>query len=457
MGYYFLKRLFLFVPVLLVLALLSFWLTRNTPGDPVLRSLSKEGLRMGNDPLSGPEVYIRKWQELGLNRPIFYCAVFAPHEPDSLFAIPFPQDKEWVQDLSAATGNPECWQALYFSLLSAERQMFQMPSDSSRTLILTRLRELRSEPPQQVGDAIIRLKAQFPAYPLNQIALPAGMEQPGWYSLMPRFRWYGSNNAFHEWLKRVVRMDLGLSYRDGRPVASHLPTALLWTFLVNFLSLLLALVVSIPAGVYSARAYGSSGERLLNGLLFILYSIPAFWLATLLLVFFASGTFLDWFPAGGIADIRSQDNWPWYRKLADWSWHLVLPTFAYAYSAFAFLTGQVRNAMLENIQADFIRTARAKGLPEKIVIWKHALRNSLLPLITLVAQIIPGLVGGSIILETIFSIPGMGLLTWQAVSMRDYPVLIAVFMLSGLLTLTGVLVADFLYRIADPRIRLEKS
>lgn len=455
MGFYFLKRFLLFVPVLLVLALVSFWLTRNTPGDPVLRALSKEGIRLGNDPLSGPEVYIRKWKELGLNQPIFYFGVFAPHEPDSLFAIPFPQDKEWVQDLSAASGNSEQWQSFYFSLLAAERQVFLMPPDSSRTRILTRLREMRSESPEQVKAGIVLLQREFSRPELSRIALPVESEQAVLPAFLPRFHWYGSQNAFHQWLMQILRLDLGFSYRDGRPVISHLPNALLWTFLVNFLSLILALVVSIPAGVYAARSYGSAGERLLNGLLFILYSIPAFWLATLLLVFFAAGTFLDWFPAGGIADIRHQENWPWYRKLSDWAWHLVLPTFAYAYSAFAFLTSQVRNAMLENIQADFIRTARAKGLAEKKVIWKHALRNSLLPLITLIAQIIPGLVGGSIILETIFSIPGMGLLTWQAVSMRDYPVLIAVFMLSGLLTLTGVLVADFLYRLADPRIRLE--
>jgi peptide/nickel transport system permease protein len=166
---------------------------------------------------------------------------------------------------------------------------------------------------------------------------------------------------------------------------------------------------------------------------------------------------LDILPAGGISDIRSSEAWPWYRRLLDISRHLILPTFAYAYGSFAYLSGQIRNSMIENLQSDFVRTGRAKGLSESVLAWKHAFRNSLLPLITISGQILPGLIGGSVILETIFSIPGMGLLAWQALNYRDYPLMIALFMLSGLLTLVGLLLSDMLYPLADPRIRFDTN
>lgn len=457
MGYYLIKRLLLALPVLAVIALLSFWLTRHTPGDPVLRALSQEGVRMGNDPMSGPDAYLRKWKELELDKPIFYFALSRADEIDSLFTIPFSQDKNWIESIAHKSQQPEAALAFYRSLQQTELDLFLNVNDSNRTALLSFFRELRDEDMQLLSDKIKQASIEYPGYGMEDWQIPDLNPAYSWNQYLPKICWYGSNNLFHQWLIRIFQFDFGISFRDGRPVASKLPEALGWTVIVNFLSLLLAFAVSIPAGVYAALKYGSPGERILNGFLFVLYSLPSFWVATLLLLFFASGIVFDILPAGGIADIRSNENWSVFRKLTDIAWHLILPTFAYAYGAFAFLSGQVRNAMLDSLSTDFVRTARAKGVSEKWVVWKHAFRNSLLPLITLVAQIVPGLISGSIILETIFTIPGMGLLTWQALSYRDYPVVIAVFMLSGIMTLIGVLISDLLYHWADPRIRLDKK
>jgi peptide/nickel transport system permease protein len=150
------------------------------------------------------------------------------------------------------------------------------------------------------------------------------------------------------------------------------------------------------------------------------------------------------------------ENWTWWPQLKDQIWHLVLPVACMSYYTMAVLSRYMRAGMLEAIRQDFVRTARAKGLSERLVVYRHALRNSLIPLITLMSDLLPSLIGGSIVIETLFSIPGMGLLSSEAVLNRDYPLLMGIFTLSALLTLVGILISDFLYTLADPRIAYGK-
>lgn len=457
MRYYFIRRLLLAIPGLMALALFSFWLTLNMPGDPVLTALNQEGTRLGEDPFNGPVHYTAKWKELHLNHPVFYFSLLRGDEVDSLFDVPFASDKAWVSNLSSKSGLPEKVMQFYRNLSALEYELFQQESDSTRNALLTGLRNLRDEPISQLNPQLIFLQNTFNYPALGALRFPGEDSWDKTRVYVPQLVWYGSDNLFHHWLVGIILGNWGNSYRDGRPVLDKLPEAMKWTVLVNGLSLILAFGVSIPAGVYAARRYGSLGERSLNAIWFVLYSLPSFWVATLLILFFSSGLVLDILPAGGISDIRSSEAWPWYRRLLDISRHLILPTFAYAYGSFAYLSGQIRNSMIENLQSDFVRTGRAKGLSESFLAWKHAFRNSLLPLITISGQILPGLIGGSVILETIFSIPGMGLLAWQALNYRDYPLMIALFMLSGLLTLVGLLLSDMLYPLADPRIRFDTN
>jgi peptide/nickel transport system permease protein len=189
--------------------------------------------------------------------------------------------------------------------------------------------------------------------------------------------------------------------------------------------------------------------------LFALYSLPNFWIATLAIVYLGGGDFWDVFPVYGLQSIGA-DGWPWWQRVQDQIWHLILPITCMTYYTFAVLSRYMRAGMLEVIRQDFIRTARAKGLSERVVIYRHALRNSLIPIVTLMADLLPALIGGSIVIETIFTIPGMGQLSFESVLNRDYPLIMAVFTLSALLTLVGILLADFLYTLVDPRIAYEK-
>lgn len=245
--------------------------------------------------------------------------------------------------------------------------------------------------------------------------------------------------------------DFGMSFMDNRPVFDKMLERVPITLTMNILAIILAYVIAVPLGVYSATHPGSSLDRLSTFVLFALYSLPVFWVGTLAVTFLANPEFISWFPSGGL-QTPGAAGWSVGQQVADYAWHLVLPMVVYVYADFAFISRQMRSSMLEVIRMDYVRTARAKGLDNRTVVFKHALRNALIPLITILAAVLPRLIGGSVIVETIFSIPGMGELSYKALIGRDYPMIMAVFTISATLTLLGMLVSDILYSVVDPRI-----
>jgi peptide/nickel transport system permease protein len=264
----------------------------------------------------------------------------------------------------------------------------------------------------------------------------------------PLYVQYGS------WLRRVITFDFGNSYKDHRPVMDKIAERLPITIELNLISIFLVYLIAIPIGVYSAVKQGTFIDRITTVFLFILYSLPSFWVAVLLIMFLGGGDFFDWFPIYGILS-PGMEGAHWISRLGDHLWHLVLPVFCLTYGSLAALSRYQRAGMLEVIQQDYIRTARAKGLPEKIVVFKHAMRNSVIPIITLMGSLLPGMFGGSVIIENIFSIPGMGQLGFEAVLSRDYPVVLAIATIAAFLTLIGILISDLLYVWVDPRITYE--
>ncbi len=260
--------------------------------------------------------------------------------------------------------------------------------------------------------------------------------------------------GYLSWLGNVFRLDFGVSRKDGRPVLQRIAESLPITLSLNLISIVLVYLISIPWGVVSAVRKDSLFDRLSSLVLFIMYSLPSFWIGLLLILYLGSGEYLNLFPLGGIMS-RWADGLPFPQKLANILWHLVLPVTTLTYGSFAFLARYTRANMLEVIGQQYITTARAKGLSEGRVMFVHAFKNSLIPLVTLMAALLPGLLGGSVIVESIFSIPGMGLLAFDSILTRDIPVIMAIASFSALLTLVGILTADILYAVVDPRIRLE--
>ena len=267
---------------------------------------------------------------------------------------------------------------------------------------------------------------------------------------------YGLDQPWHvqyiKWLGNMVALDFGRSFAaDNRPVLDKISERIPITILINILSMILIFSVSIPIGVFSAVKQDSLFDRVSSLIVFIGFAVPTFWLALLLMILF--GVKLDWLPISGFRSLNYSYLTP-LGQILDISKHLVLPIFVSAFGGLAGMSRYMRSNMLEVIRQDYITTARAKGLDERTVIFKHALRNALLPLITILGLSVPGLIGGSVIFETIFAIPGMGQLFYQSVMMRDYPTIMGILVIGAALTLFGNLLADLLYSWADPRIRV---
>jgi peptide/nickel transport system permease protein len=260
------------------------------------------------------------------------------------------------------------------------------------------------------------------------------------------------HQQYWSWVKKLAVLDLGKSFSsDHRPVADKILERLPITILLNILSMLLILLIAIPIGILSAVHQDSPFDKITSVFVFVGFAIPTFWLALLLMIFF--GVNLSWLPISGIRSLN-YEYLPAGAAFWDLIKHLILPVLLSAFGGLAGLSRYMRSNMLEVIRQDYIMTARAKGLSERVVIYKHALRNALLPVITILGLSIPGLIGGSVIFETIFAIPGMGQLFYMSVMARDYPVVMGILFIGAALTLLGNLIADVSYAVADPRIRV---
>ena len=271
-------------------------------------------------------------------------------------------------------------------------------------------------------------------------------------------RLYGLDRPIHiqyiHWVKRVATLDFGDSFIDGRRVLDKIRTRIPITLIISLLSLILIFSVALPIGVLSATRPYSLFDKSATIFVFIGFATPTFWLALMLMLLF--GVILGWLPISGYQSlITSGMSFP--ERLLDWGHHLILPVFVSAFAGLAGLSRYTRAEMVEVIRQDYIRTARAKGLDETKVIYKHALRNALIPIITILGLSVPGLIGGSVIFEQIFAIDGMGRLFFQSVMSRDYPTIMGITVLGTILTLIGNMLADISYAIANPTVRLHRT
>lgn len=269
--------------------------------------------------------------------------------------------------------------------------------------------------------------------------------------------YYGLDKPLHvqylQWLGRMATLDFGRSFsRDGRQVWDKIAERIPVTLGINVLSLALILLVAVPVGVYSAVRKDSWFDRVSTVTVFTGYAVPAFWLALLLMILF--GVRLGWLPISGLVSLE-HESMTLAGKVWDRTRHLLLPVFVSAFTGVAGFSRYMRSNMLEVIRQDYIASAKAKGLPERKVVFRHALRNALLPVITILGLSVPGLLGGSVIFESIFAIPGLGQLFYQGVMSRDYPLVMGSLVIGAFLTLFGNLLADVGYALADPRIKTE--
>lgn len=297
---------------------------------------------------------------------------------------------------------------------------------------------------------IISLAPGDPVELIHGDALSSRISPEAYHEML---RLYGLDQPIHVryfiWLKRLMTLDFGDSFLDHRPVIAKILERLPATLLLNVLSLIISLLVAVPLGLYSAVRQNSLFDKINGTILYVLYSLPEFWIALLLIILF--GVKLQILPFYGI-ESTDANQLGFFAHLWDRILHLILPTFCLTYGSLAFLSRFVRGSTLEVIHQDYVRTAWAKGLDERSIVYKHVFKNTLIPMLTLLGMLLPTLISGSVILEYIFSWPGIGALFFDAVLSRDYPTIMGLSFISAVLVLISTLLADILYAWADPRI-----
>ena len=486
---YTIKRILTFIPMLIAISLLAFVISINAPGDPVERLSKAAGNEGGAEQQSGASKKIKQElrKKLGLDLPIFYLSITDLASSDTLYKVEDKYHKTSLEHLTHKSGNWPLVADYYNELLNIQKihQTINAKEiyNSNNSTSLNEINEIINQVGFDIGslletsnDELIELKLfkidkailkysflspilnSFEAVKkLNIDLLNSSLK---WKTFIPSFSWYGSKNQYHLWLfgngkdrKGLIRGDFGISYIDSQPISTKIWQKIGISFSLSLISIFIAYLISIPVGIYSAYKKDSAVDKGFSLVLFILYSMPSFFVATLLLLQFANPDNLAWFPVSGIQDPTVFDpDWSFWAKIKHRMPYLILPIITYTYGSFAFLSRIMRVGMIDIVSQDYIRTARAKGLGEGKVILKHALRNSLLPVITVFAAIFPMAIGGSIIIEVIFSIPGMGVEIYNSILNYDYPMIITVFTISGFLTMIGYLVSDLLYALVDPRI-----
>lgn len=486
---YILKRILTFIPMLIAISLLSFVISINAPGDPIERLAKAAGNEGTAEQQSDASKKVKEElrRKLGLDLPIFYFSITDLAQSDTLYKV---QDKYQKANLKALIHKSGNWQVVadyYNSILKCQKIGQKISADTLQpkdsSINQNELTEANNQVGFEIGslletadfeiieskldklDQLVQKNQNLqelsePLKLVNQHKERLITQRTIWKTYVPSIQWYGAQNQYHQWLfgngtdrKGLFRGDFGISYIDGQPIATKIWSKVGISFGLTLISIILAYLVSVPIGIYSAYKKDTAADKSISLVLFILYSMPSFFVGTLLLLQFANPDNLSWFPVSGIQDPTIFDaNWSFWQKLTHRTPYLILPIITYTYGSFAFISRIMRVGMIDVVSQDFIRTARAKGLSEKTVILKHALRNSLLPIITIFASIFPLAIGGSIIIEVIFSIPGMGVEIYNSILNYDYPMIITVFTLTGFLTMIGYLVADLLYAVVDPRI-----
>ena len=491
MRRYIIRRILLFIPTFLVITLISFIILVNAPGNPVERMMtaSQSSGDISIQSVTQQEQRNYWTHRLGLDLPVFYFNIHSLAEPDTLFKIADKSERAVLSTLLTSYGNWNEIQRYYSSELNVENSLRQLScseltdqriscDEFNRDLTMTRFEtaSLKFSSQQQVIQSkITTIKLFFEKYGFkNSVEKTIDSLQENFKMIVAHSsRWknylpvcsFHLNNQYHRWLfgdgrqnKGLLRGDFGMSYLTNQPVSSMIKEKIGWSLFFTLIAVFFAYVISIPIAINAAAKKNSRFDRISSLMLFMLYSLPTFWVATLLLMTFSNTDALNLLPASGVKPVTGYPaDAGFVEKIKISLPYLILPAICYTYSSLAFLSRTLRVSMLEILSRDFIRTARAKGLSEKTVLWKHALKNSLLPIITVFANIFPLMIGGSVILESIFTIPGMGSAIYNSIEAQDYPMIVAVFTWTGILTMTGYLLSDVLYALVDPRISFSKS
>ncbi len=473
------RKLTNFILSLAFIVLAGFIIVVNAPGNPVQTILHNSGENSNASATALTQQQLS--HRLGLDLPSFYFSIHALAEPDTFYRIYPESERETLQRLYRQYGNWNTVSDYYKNLkffqqeviahrLKNNEQQFDKIEKCLAALLNFKGSETGYDASILNGDDFKQVTA---ARSNDDILSNAYQEllhswqklkqcEPNWRNYIPVIS-FDAKNRFQQWMfgneysNGVLKGDFGISYTTQQPVWYELLPKIKWSLFITFTALLISVLIAFPLGVFVVKHPQSFLNRVLQVYYNLAFAAPVFWVATLLLFLFANQSFLRIFPAYGVQPLLGFDDENMLSKIFITAWHLVLPLICYSYSSIALLAYTLQHSLSDVMKQDFIRTAFSKGLSLKQVINRHALRNAILPLVTLISNFFPAAIAGSVIIENIFSIPGMGNAIVNSVYTQNYPVLVAILILTGFFTLAGYLLADLVYRMIDPRIKFNNG
>lgn len=458
-------RSLMIIPTLLIVSIVAFLLSVSTPGDEVSQALALEGVTLDDDRISVNNYnrqYAQKAKQLDKDQPLFYATLQPRH---------FPSHEEWnnvnaydrndIKKLINSNISLENASTYISAIGQFENKYFEtkdtltagLKTDWKQTLFLLR----KPEQLAPIRKQLIYLANEYQDTPLIEditemiTQIPMDGEKVLWH--VPSLSWHGKDNQYHSWISSFIMGDYGLSILDAQPVFTKIWSAIKWTTLLIIMSLVFSLLIAVPLSILSAYYANSRIDRWISGVSLAVYSIPVFWMATLLIIYFTTDTYSKWldiFPSP--ASFYSESKTGVFGLLGKYFVRLILPVICISLKDIAYLTRVIRADLIKESTKDYATTLKAKGVNKWNAMWKHILPNSLISTITVIISNIPLALAGTLIIEVIFNIPGMGRLMYNSIIQSDWNVVYAILMLISFVTVVFYLIGDVLYAWLNPRI-----
>lgn len=443
--------------LLLLISILTFYVSRLVPGDEIMDYLTIDdrGYSSNTDPYTLRKSYQRVAHNRGLDLPAFYFSIRSGKYPDSLFQILPKQDQSNVRSWINTQHDPNSSLALYNTLFSLLEKTCTQPGQEQlcRTVHQGMSEQNIVNVRQEITKAL-QLPSATDHNSELQYALSLSEKKGESKFQIPHVRWNGIRNQYHLWISKLIDRSPLTSLIDGRNAWVKIGEALKWTLWLNILTLLVAIAAGTAIGLWSAKNDGKTKEGITSIFLFILFALPGFWVATLLVSFFASGDWFTWFPSGGVGKGNAKG---FADSLTQSIPYMILPVVSLSAGALAYISRQMKASVRHQLTQPYVSYLRTHGLPENVIMKKHVVRNSLFPMITLFGYSLAGLFSGSLIMEVIFSIPGMGRLLYTSLIAKDWPVVFPVILITAAMTIIAFKVTDLIYAWADPRLKTETN
>jgi peptide/nickel transport system permease protein len=460
---YLLKRISTLLLSLWIISVCLFFLQKNATVDVVmLQSKVRSNGSFYVHPLAAEKVYRAEAVRLNLDRPLFYFAMKPVMFPDTFYKVQYPEAVKVQKKLLLATGDWALVQTYFQTLTAFYEKVAQTENGQVSIFWKQQLQEMANTADLSVVKAACQASDEMREPYIEELRKIEGLlirlsyQSPSFFSWLPFPRWNGFDNQFHLWFSKIIHGDIGISSRDGRPVLDKLKEAIPWTLWVNGLAILLAYMFAMPVGILMAVLPKSRWLRWINNFLLALYALPAFWVGSMLLFQATLPEYgFSFFSISGWSGLQREGGF--LSQPIPFLLQLSLPVFCMSYGLAAYLTSYMQSTFSKVLKEPYMLFAKTKGISRTRLYFKHALPNALLPQIVFVAGIIPALITGSVVIEVIFNIPGMGRLFIDSMLSQDFTTVYSFVLLVSVLTAVGLIVSDILLVVTDPRIRLTRE